>query len=286
VADRRRFREDPAMDLRRLFVSARFRSRQLWRRSVRTLRDAPYIVRTGYRPTDERVCPDAADANFESHVRVYEFAAQFAVGKAVLDVGCGTGYGTALLAERGASQALGVDRARSAVRFARKRYGGQARFDVMDAQRLELEDSSFDLVISSENLEHLPDPTASIREIRRVLRSDGLLVLGTPNKEMSSPGKDHPSNPFHEKEFYFVELRELLDAFFSWVVIFENTAESVSELGRQMRAERVARGDVGFEVGDLETSTFGDLVVDLRPLANTHSFVAIACDRGAGLGRP
>lgn len=103
-----------------------------------------------------------------------------------------------------------------------------------------------------------------------------MLILGTPNKEMSSPGKERSSNRFHEKEFYFTELRDLLQAFFAWVVIIENTGTSVSELGRRMRAERVARGEVGFEAGDRQTATFDDLVVDLRPLGNVLSFVALA----------
>jgi hypothetical protein len=102
------------------------------------------------------------------------------------------------------------------------------------------------------------------------------LILGTPNKEMSSPVKERSSNRFHEKEFYFPELRDLLQTFFAWVVIIENTGASVSELGRRMRADRVARGEVGFETGDRETASFDDLVVDLRPLRNVLSFIALA----------
>ena len=263
---------------RRVVESARHRGRRFARQTAQALRNAPYRIRTGYNPTGERVCPDFPDANFESHLRVYEFASQFVPGNAVLDIGCGTGYGTALLAARGARVALGVDRARDAIRYARRSYGGRAAFRVMDAQRLTLDDASFDVAISSENLEHLPDPRAGIREARRVLGAHGLLVLGTPNKEMTSPGKERSSNRFHEKEFYYAELRDLLGEFFATTVIFENTGESASELGRRLRAERAARGELGLEVDARPSVTIGGLVIDVRSLQNTHSFVALATD--------
>ena len=66
-----------------------------------------YFLRTGYKVDGERVIPDFPDENFRNHLMVYQFAAQFTAGKDVLDVGCGTGYGTALLAKE-ARSAVGV----------------------------------------------------------------------------------------------------------------------------------------------------------------------------------
>jgi hypothetical protein len=78
------------------------------------------------------------------------------------------------------------------------------------------------------------------------------------------------------KEFSFPELRELLAKFFESVLIFENTEESASEVGRQLRARRAARGELGLEIGDRTTVQFDRWDVALRDLHNTHSFLALA----------
>ena len=235
-------------------------------------------AKTGYAHTRERVCADFPNENFENHRKVYEFAAQFASGARVLDVGCGTGYGTALLATAGAVSALGVDISDDAVAYAQRRFVvAGLSFQQMDAQQLELPGETLDFVISSENLEHVPDPRASVAEIRRVLRSGGILLLGTPNKEMFSPGRESPTNPYHVKEFYFEELRDLLAEFFSSVVIIENTEESEHELGRQLYASRLRRGAVGLRVSRTpQELEFAGRDVDLEKLHNRQSFVALA----------
>jgi ubiquinone/menaquinone biosynthesis C-methylase UbiE len=246
-----------------------------FRKLVRRLNRAIYAYRTGYQDTGERVNPDFPDKNFANHLRFYQFASQFVGGKNVLDCGCGTGYGTALFADSGANTALGIDLSGDAIGFATSRFvRPNLSFRVMDAQQFALPNAEFDMVYSSENLEHLPNPEANLAEIRRVLRPGGMLVLGTPNKEMSSPGSE-PHNPYHVREFYFEELQAQLAAHFAHVHIFENTADSGEPLGRRLKAERVARSAIGIRTQGQSCVVLDGLPVDLTHMHNTHSFVCL-----------
>ncbi len=177
---------------------------------------AVYFARTGYLHTGERDNPDFANQNFREHLEAYQFAKQFAVGADVLDCGCGTGYGTALLGEV-AKSAFGIDISQQAVRFAKRRYS-QVRFEVMNVECLRFPDRTFDFIYSSENFEHLRDHRAHLREVRRVLRSQGVFFVATPNPEMFWG----IHNRYHTHEFSFGELKSILQDFFTEVVIIES----------------------------------------------------------------
>lgn len=234
-------------------------------------------IQRGYSHSGERVCPEYPDENFQAHVRVYEFMAQFVHGKKVLDVGCGTGYGSYYLVTQRAASVHGIDYSQDAVLYAIRTYRHpHLTYSQMDAQELQFQKATFDVVCSSENLEHLPAPDKNIREIRRVLKPGGVLLLGTPNKEVSSPGSEKSPNPYHIKEFYFEELRDLVAAHFSEVHIFENTLESGDPLGRQMKKQRRQNGVIGIERGDADAIRLGNRTISLTHLKNTHSFMVVA----------
>jgi len=234
-------------------------------------------VAHGYHHSGERVCPQIPDENFKNHLRVYEFAGQFANGRRVLDIGCGTGYGSAHLLECGASAAQGIDLAEEAIAYARRRFGKTgAQFDVMDAQRLGFSDKSFDMVFSSENLEHLPNPQACVKEVRRILTDKGIFVLGTPNCEMNVDERGLLNNPFHVKEFSFEELEAMLHPMFGTVVIFENSLESPTPWGRTMKENRRKKGLVGIIPPPSGQVNIGGLSIDCSTLNNTHSFMVVA----------
>jgi 2-polyprenyl-3-methyl-5-hydroxy-6-metoxy-1,4-benzoquinol methylase len=246
--------------------------KKLWWKCRQTLS----LVRGAYRHTGERVCPDFPDENFENHLKVYQFAEQFVKGKIVLDVGCGTGYGADYLAQHGAKSVFAIDYSPDAINYAKGKYGGIVEFRQMDAQEITYPSDSFDVVISSENLEHLPNPSANIAQIRRVLKKGGILILGTPNKEIASPGSEKSSNPFHMKEFYYEDLETLVKKYFRSVHIFENTLESPSDVGRMMKEERRRKGKIGLEPRAIKTIQLGKLRVNLTHLHNTHSFTVLA----------
>jgi len=151
----------------------------------------------------------------------YLFAAQYVAGKTVLDIGCATGYGSALLKERGANEVVGGDVSTQALDVACKRYKQPGLdFRKLDAQELPFADASFDVVVSFELIEHLPSYEDFVAECWRLLRDDGILICSTPNKAAVSPDSKGTYRLHHFHEFYADELTELLSGHFTQVSLF------------------------------------------------------------------
>ena len=100
-------------------------------------------------------------------------------GKAVLEVACGRGQFAQWLTEQGA-EVTAADFSPAAVEIAR-RVAPLAAIEVADIQALPWPDEHFDVVVSQETLEHLPSPEQGLRELIRVLKRDGTLILTGPN---------------------------------------------------------------------------------------------------------
>ena len=149
------------------------------------------------------------------HASRYLFAQPFADQRRILDVACGTGYGLALLAERGRA-VVGADTDLDALRTARA-VGAPVGAHVVrsDACRLPFRDGVWDIVTSFETIEHLRDRPAFVAEIRRVLVPGGVCVMSTPNAIYTQPIGGTPRNPFHAHEYepreFGEELRRQFD---------------------------------------------------------------------------
>lgn len=106
--------------------------------------------------------------------------------KRILEIACGRGGFSRLLGSRGAS-VCGADFSSSAVAIAKEKLlayptlAGRVNYVQADAQDMPFEENSFDIVISCETIEHVPNPCAAVREMYRVCKPGGTLLLTTPN---------------------------------------------------------------------------------------------------------
>jgi SAM-dependent methyltransferase len=131
----------------------------------------------------------------------YSYAKSRARG-AVLDVACGRGHGSIHF-----DTYTGVDISEESVAAAVSSYPGKT-FIVGDALDLPFPDSTFDSVVSLETIEHLHEQEAFVKELSRVIKPGGTLILSTPN-----PNRYH--NPYHVREIPFSETVSLISDHFS-----------------------------------------------------------------------
>lgn len=158
------------------------------------------------------------------HFYRYAWAATQVSGRRVLDVACGTGYGSAMLAAGGATAVTGVDRDLSAIDAAERTVlDRRCRFQVGDATALPFAAGSFDVVVSFETIEHIAEERAYLREMRRMVRPGGLFLVSTPNRVVMNPGRtigDGSFNPHHVREYDRAEFVERLGYHFTHVALF------------------------------------------------------------------
>jgi 2-polyprenyl-3-methyl-5-hydroxy-6-metoxy-1,4-benzoquinol methylase len=138
----------------------------------------------------------------EFHLDRYRFAAAYADGRHVADIACGTGYGSALLANEGhAMHVTGVDIDAEATAYAESTYGNEVvAFFCASADQTGLGTEAFDLIASFETIEHVPDDLALLREMARLLKKGGQLVISTPN-EWDCAGHPHHRRTYDRERF-------------------------------------------------------------------------------------
>ena len=153
------------------------------------------------------------------HICRYEFASGFISGKDVLDIACGTGYGSKLLKDASALKVTGIDISQDSVDYAVNRYSAEGLdYFTGDATDISFSDSAFDAVVSFETIEHVKDYRLALKEIKRVLKQKGELIISSPNRILTSPGKSieqKPDNEYHYVEFTNSEFAELLSEYFT-----------------------------------------------------------------------
>jgi 2-polyprenyl-3-methyl-5-hydroxy-6-metoxy-1,4-benzoquinol methylase len=159
--------------------------------------------------TGERTLPDVPAENYwyRRHLVVYEWISRRCGGLDVVDLACGEGYGTAVLAQR-ATRVVGVDANPEAHEHARLRY---TRPGVTFTRELvETYAEPADAVVFLQTVEHVERPGALLDHIRGLLRPGGVAYVSTPNVLTLAPeGSERSGNPWHVHEYRADEFRDL-----------------------------------------------------------------------------
>ena len=216
--------------------------------------------------TGERIVPQADNCEphfalkmYQEHIARYLFASQICAGKRVLDVGCGVGYGSHLLARSGAERVVAFDVSPETIDHARSFYAHpNLSFEVQSADSFHF-DETFDVVTCFELIEHVDRQAEVLSRIGEALTPDGCLVISTPR-----PLGEKRSR-FHTKELSPFEFLHLIESRFPYnAVFFENNHfSSLIDSGEPKEISRIHAIHRQFS---LEQSDYMIVVASMSPV--------------------
>lgn len=155
--------------------------------------------------TGERTLPDVPAENywFRRHLVVYEWIARRVAGLRVIDMACGEGYGSDVLAGS-AAHVVGVDANPEAHEHAKLRY--QRANLSFERDLVESFAAPAEAVVFLQTIEHLQDPGAVLEHFKRLLPAGGTAYVSTPNVLTLAPkGAPRSDNPWHVHEYTAAE---------------------------------------------------------------------------------
>jgi 2-polyprenyl-3-methyl-5-hydroxy-6-metoxy-1,4-benzoquinol methylase len=170
--------------------------------------------------TGERTLPDVPEENywFRRHLVVYEWIAARVGGLRAIDMACGEGYGSDVLA-RAAASVVGVDANPEAYEHARLRYQRPNLRFVRDLVGSFSEDA--DAVVFLQTIEHVEEPGVVLDHFRSLVGEQGAVFVSTPNVLTLAPkGASRSDNPWHVHEYRSEEFEQLCRAHFQMVEIY------------------------------------------------------------------
>lgn len=191
--------------------------------------------------TGERFVPNCDGPEIEAeHVHRYRAVSScINPNMHVLDAGCGTGYGSFVLAQS-ANSVKGIDISEESIQWCKEQYETQENLTFIQAslEKLPFVDGEFDCVVNLEVIEHVDKSIqlAFLKEVKRVLKRTGVLIMSTPNK-MVYTDKSGYQNPFHVCEFYPDEFKDYLAQEFEHVKIYNQTLDTVSTILDQTKMD-------------------------------------------------
>jgi 2-polyprenyl-3-methyl-5-hydroxy-6-metoxy-1,4-benzoquinol methylase len=188
--------------------------------------------------TGERVIPELMkpmNGLLLEHLARYSFSIPYVKGQ-VLDIACGSGYGTFMIAKackKVTDQIIGVDVDKKTIEYANKTYNHPLiRYQIEDAISPFLLEQlgDFDTILSFETIEHVTNDRQFMDNVFKMLKPGGTLVLSTPFGQ----GRGKPcGSPFHVHQYTRQEFIELFDAFSEVELYFQRGV--AIELGKKVK---------------------------------------------------
>ena len=189
----------------------------------------------GFYTNGERQVASSLDKVRPDHLGRYEFATKYiTAGMNVLDIACGTGYGSFVMAKSmPAVNVLGVDISEQAIDYANHFYKTEnVKFIIDDCHKVELPASFYDVVVSFETIEHIEDADTFVKKLYACIKPGGYLICSTPNESrLRFSKKDFPH---HLRHYNLSEFESLV----------ENAGfEIESRLSQHARNEKIVSED-------------------------------------------
>jgi ubiquinone/menaquinone biosynthesis C-methylase UbiE len=218
--------------------------------------------------TGERLLTTTYGRDSIEHLHRYAIVKDYVKDKIVLDIACGEGYG-ANLTSKIAKFVYGVDIDNMIVQAAKFKYKKEnLEFLTGSAIEIPLNDNSVDIVISFETIEHHDNHDEMMGEIKRVLKSNGMLIISTPDKLFYSDVRNF-NNQFHVKELYKQEFVDLISKNFSEIQLLTQKFTN----GNSVVEENTTNNEVRFFSGNYTELT--DIIINpfyLIAIASNETF--------------
>lgn len=177
--------------------------------------------------TGERLLPEVSSITRIEHLHRYYIACELCENKDVIDIASGEGYGSNLLANV-AKSVTGIDIADEAVKHANEKYRkNNLKYIQSSADNINLRNDQADVIVSFETIEHHDKHDQMMLEIKRVLKSEGILIMSSPDKLNYSDRKRY-QNPYHVKELYENEFKDLIMKYFKYSKFIKQRAGLLS----------------------------------------------------------
>jgi ubiquinone/menaquinone biosynthesis C-methylase UbiE len=168
----------------------------------------------------ERLIPEKFDSKndylaFLKHLYAYTFLGKYKnKNHLALEIGFGTGYGTKFSSSF-FSKIIGLEVDPEPISYAQKKYPeSNIEYKQYNGSILPFPDNFFDIVYSFQVIEHVTSDSDFLSEARRVLKTGGILVITTPNRNYRLKPGEKPKNKFHLREYSPDDLKNIGEKFF------------------------------------------------------------------------